>query len=84
MIRLLVETFEDGTESPISLEINDKTYVHTEDALFEKLENHIDQEITIIKSGFYNNSKNYIIESIDLNSVNLPILNLKDINESTI
>ena len=78
MINLVVSTFEDGTSCPVSLQIHDLIYNHSEDNLFEKLINYRDYIINIAYTGYSTYSKEYIIEDVILNDT-APILKLKDI-----
>jgi hypothetical protein len=69
MILLKMETFSNGTETPVSLEIDNITYDYNKDKLFEKLVDQIDKEILVIKTGFKNTEKIYQIEEVILGDI---------------
>ena len=82
MMKLLIQTYEDGTSCPTALQIDKSTYAYGIDNLFEKLTNYINSEIEVIYSGYINCTNKYIIEDVIIE--NIPKLKLKDIDESLI
>jgi hypothetical protein len=78
MIELKMKNFENNTEVPISLQIDDKIYKYPKDNLFEHLVTKKGEIIKVIKYGFKPKEKIYVIKDIILGSPNK--LELEDNN----